>query len=112
VPYINNDNEITLSITPIVSSLVDLEEKLIGSSGNSVEIKLPIVDLREMSTTIKVLDGQLVIIGGLIDREESYQEERVPIIGRIPVVGNLFKRTNKSDQNTELVIMLIPRILS
>ena len=65
-----------------------------------------------MSTTIKVLDGQLIIIGGLIEREEDYQEERVPVIGKIPFIGNLFKRVDKSDQNSELVIMLIPRILS
>jgi len=112
VPYINSQNEITLSITPIVSNLVDLEEKLIGTSGNSVEIKLPVVDLREMSTTIKVLDGQLVIIGGLIEKDQHHQEDRVPVVGKIPILGNLFKRVDRSEEKTELVIMLIPRILS
>jgi MSHA type pilus biogenesis protein MshL len=111
VPYINAHNEVTLNITPIISNLVDLEEKLVGTGGNSVEIKLPTVDLREMSTTIKVLDGQLIVIGGLIEKEESETEDRVPIIGRLPLIGKVFNRVDRSSKNTELVIMLIPRII-
>ena len=112
VPYINSDNEVTLSITPIVTNLVALEAETIGAAGNSVEIKLPTVDLREMSTTIKVLDGQLVIIGGLIDRKELLREKKIPILGDIPIVGTAFKSVEKSYENTELIIMLIPRVIS
>jgi len=111
-PYINNEGEITLTITPIVSNLVDLEAKTIGSGGNTVEIKLPTVDLREMSTTVRVLDEQMVIIGGLIDRRERLQENKVPILGDIPILGTVFKRVDKSHEKTELVIMLIPKILN
>jgi type II secretory pathway component GspD/PulD (secretin) len=85
---------------------------VIGSADNSVEIKLPTVDLREMSTTVKVLDGQMIIIGGLIDKREKIKENKVPILGDIPIVGNAFKSIDKSIENTELVIMLIPRIVS
>lgn len=112
VPFINSDNEITLSITPIVTNLVSLDSKTIGASDNSVEIKLPTVDLREMSTTVKVLDGQIVVIGGLIDKQEILKENQVPVLGGIPVIGTLFKSHEKSYENTELVIMLIPRIVS
>jgi MSHA type pilus biogenesis protein MshL len=111
-PYINNEGEITLTITPIVSNLVDLEAKTIGTGGNTVEIKLPTVDLREMSTTVRILDGQMVIIGGLIDRKERLQEDKVPILGNIPILGAVFKRVDKSHEKTELVIMLIPKILN
>lgn len=112
VPYINSDGEISLTITPIVTNLIDLEAKTIGTGDNSVEIKLPTVDLREMSTTVKVLDGQLVIIGGLIDKKEILREDKVPVLGDIPVVGKAFTSVDKSYENTELVIMLIPRIVS
>jgi len=64
-----------------------------------------------MSTTIKVLDGQLIVIGGLIEKEESETEDRVPIIGRLPLIGKVFSRVDRSSKNTELVIMLIPRII-
>lgn len=111
VPYINGDGEITLTITPIITNLVDLEAKTVGSGVNSVEIKLPTLDLREMSTTVKVLDGQMVIIGGLIDKKEVLREQRVPILSRIPFIGKLFQRMDKSYENTELIIMLIPRII-
>jgi len=110
VPYINGDREITLTITPIITNLVDLEAKQIGSGTNSVEIKLPTVDLREMSTTVKVLNGQLVVIGGLIDRKETVNENKVPVLGNIPLIGSLFKSVDKSYENKELVIMLIPRV--
>lgn len=112
VPYINSDGEITLTITPIITNLVDLEAKTVGVSNNSVEIKLPTVDLREMSTTVKVLDGQMVIIGGLIDKKESLDEQKVPLLGDIPLIGRAFRRVERTFDNTELVIMLIPRIVS
>ena len=112
VPYINNDGEITLTITPIITNLVDLEAKTVGGTGNnSVEIKLPTVDLREMSTTVKVKDGQMVIIGGLIDKKEVLKEQRVPILSMIPIIGKAFQSLEKSYENTELIIMLIPRII-
>lgn len=112
VPYINSNNEITLTITPIVTNLVDLEAKTIGTASNSVEMKLPTVDLREMSTTVKVLDGQLIIIGGLIDKKEISKEDKIPILGNLPIIGSAFKNIYKSYENTELIIMLIPRIVS
>jgi MSHA type pilus biogenesis protein MshL len=112
VPYINSNQEITLTITPIVTNLIDLESKIIGSGSGSVEIKLPTVDLREMSTTVKVLNGQLIIIGGLIASKESVNEVKVPILGNIPFLGKLFKSVDKSYENKELVIMLIPRVES
>lgn len=108
VPFISEEGKITLTITPIVSNIVELEPKTIGT----VEVKLPTVDLREMSTTVKILNGQMVIIGGLIDRKETLKEKKIPILGDIPLLGYLFKSVNKSYENTELVIMLIPKIVS
>jgi type II secretory pathway component GspD/PulD (secretin) len=112
VPYINSNQEITLTITPIITNLIDLESKLIGSGSGSVEISLPTVDLREMSTTVKMLNGQLIVIGGLIDRKEIVNEDKVPLLGDIPLIGPLFKSVDKSYENKELVIMLIPRVES
>ncbi len=112
VPYINSEGEITLTITPVITSLIELETKTIGTGENTVEIKLPTVDLREMSTTIKILDGQLIVIGGLIDKKEIVRENKVPLLGDIPILGNAFKSVEKTYENNELVIMLIPRLIS
>ncbi|MDP3297015.1 MAG: pilus (MSHA type) biogenesis protein MshL [Thermodesulfovibrionia bacterium] len=112
VPYISEDSKITMTITPIVSNLVSLDPKEIGSGTNKVEIKLPTVDLREMSTTVKVIDGQMVIIGGLINSKENLKEKKVPVLGSIPILGYLFKSVEKTYDKTELVIMLMPKIVS
>ena len=112
VPYIDSNKEVTLTITPIVTNLVELEAETIGTGDNSVEIKLPTVDLREMSTTVKIPDGQLIIIGGLIDKKETLREKKIPILGSIPFIGHAFKSVDKSYENTELIIMLIPRVIS
>jgi MSHA type pilus biogenesis protein MshL len=111
-PHINSNGEITLSITPIISNLVELDEKTIGTGDSSVQIKLPTVDLREMNTTVKVMDGQMIIIGGLIDKKELISEDKVPLLGDIPILGSAFKSVEKSEDKTELVIMLIPRLVS
>ncbi len=111
-PYINSDGEITMSITPIITNLVSLESQTIGSGDGSVEIKLPTVDLREMSTTVKVLDNQVVIIGGLIDKQHKLNEDKIPILGNIPFIGEAFKSVDYTYENKELVIILTPRLIS
>ena len=64
-----------------------------------------------MSSTVKLLDGQMVVIGGLIDSKEKFDEDKVPVLSDIPILGNLFKRVDKSYAKTELVIMLMPKII-
>lgn len=113
VPYINEIGEISLTITPIVSDLVKLEDKKIGQSGeNQIEISLPTIDLRELSTTVKVRDGQLIIIGGLIKKDENLQKNKVPLLGDIPYLGELFTRRDKEESKTELVVILQPQLVS
>ena len=113
VPYINEIGEISLTITPIVSDLAKLEDKEIGESGgNQITISLPTIDLRELSTTVKVRDGQLIIIGGLIQKEENLQKNKIPLLGDIPYLGELFTQRDKEESKTELVIILQPQLVS
>lgn len=112
VPYIDEKGDISLTITPVISNLINISEKTYGSVGAQTIIQLPVVDLRELSTTVKVKDGEVVIIGGLIKKEESLSESKTPILGDIPIIGNLFKGHDRIQTNTELVILLQPRIIS
>lgn len=112
VPYINENGEITMSITPIVSDLVRLEEKTVGSGDFTTRISLPTTDLRELSTTVKVRDGQMVIIGGLIQNRDRLWDNEVPFISHIPIIGHLFKSREKINEKTELIIMLKPTIVT
>lgn len=115
VPYINDasDNNISMTISPIITDLVRLDSKTIGSSGsNAVELSLPTVDLRELSTTVQVRDGQMVIIGGLMQNKERLEDNNVPFLAHIPLIGYLFKNRDRSSEKTELIIMLRPVIVS
>jgi type II secretory pathway component GspD/PulD (secretin) len=113
VPYVSANGEISLTITPITSDLVQLTPRRFGGVGsNQVEIDLPTVDIRELSTTVKVRNGQLVILGGLISKRESLTDNQVPVFGDIPVFGMLFKSRNKVAQKSELVVLLQPTIVS
>lgn len=112
VPYIDDKGEISLTITPVISNLINITERIYGSAGAQTVIQLPVVDLRELSTTVKVKDGEVVIIGGLIKKEESLAENKTPLLGDIPILGNLFKSHDRTQRNTELVILIQPRIIS
>jgi MSHA type pilus biogenesis protein MshL len=111
VPFINEQGEISLTVTPIVSDLVNLLEKSIGQVGNQTTISLPTIDLKEMSTTVKVRDGQMVVIGGLISKKENIQDDKVPILGDIPWVGMLFTKKKKEESRSELVVVLQPKLV-
>ena len=114
VPYIGGEDEknISMTISPIVTDLVKLDNKVVGSTGsNSVELSLPTVDLRELSTTVRVENGQMVVIGGMIQKKEKVEENAVTLLARIPLVGFLFRNTDRSSEKTELIIMLKPVII-
>lgn len=114
MPYINESGEISLTVTPIVSDLVNLDSQQIGSTSTSsaVNIQLPTVDLRELSTTVKVRNGDIIAIGGLISKKEKVFDDQVPFLGNIPLVGYLFKSRDKQEHRTELVVIIQPILVN
>jgi MSHA type pilus biogenesis protein MshL len=112
VPFIAENGDISINITPITSNLVSLQDKSVGSAGNQATIAIPTVDLREMTTTVKMRDGQIAILGGLISKQDNKSEEKIPVIGDIPYFGKFFTRINNSSTKSELVLMLRPHIVS
>lgn len=111
IPFISEKGDISLNITPITSDLVNLQDKTFGTAGNQVTITIPTVALREMTTTVKMRDGQMVIIGGLISKKESATTDKIPIFGDIPYFGKLFTRTSSQESRSELVLLLRPHIV-
>lgn len=107
-PSISDTGEVTMTITPIISDLKNNpdEPTEFGFSGETFSIFLPKIDLKELSTIIKIRDGEMIVIGGHIDRQEGVVETKVPFLGSIPFIGNLFKSYEKIEESTELVIML------
>ncbi|HFC97222.1 MAG TPA: hypothetical protein ENJ40_02025 [Thermosulfurimonas dismutans] len=97
------DSGIILHIVPIKSDLVELRREEFGT--NTV-VTLPQVNLREMSTVIRVTPHDLVIIGGLILDKKDHETRRVWGLGRLPGLGALFTHSRRSREKVELVILL------
>lgn len=107
VPNINENGEVTLTITPIVSDLVRLDSKPFGNvDTGGYSISLPVIDLKELSTVVKVRDGEMIVLGGHIDKTEGVEDNQVPFLGDIPYLGYLFKKHEKTHESKELVILL------
>lgn len=109
VPFISENGDIVMNITPIISDLVKQEERTFGLNS----ISLPTVDLRELSTTVKVRDGEMVVIGGLISKKENMVDNKIPLLGDIPWLGTLlFTQKTKENSKRELVVILQPAIVT
>ena len=104
IPFIQADGKISLLINPIKSD-VDRESLELIDVGNT-QITLPVVNIKEISTTISLKSGDAVILGGLIDNLKINTDEGVPLLSSIPILGYLFKRQFKRSDRQELVIIL------
>lgn len=103
-----NNNEIVMNLVPVTSELEgEIEYRAVGEG----EVGLPVVNVREMSTTVRVKDGEMLVIGGLISEVTDGQENFAPVVGDIPVVKYLFGYEEKVKNKRELIILLKPRII-
>ena len=103
-PQISEDNLILLDVTPIISRLEGTAVSPLGSTA-------PIMNVEQSSTIVRLKDGEMVTIGGLIQDADSYTRRKVPILGDIPLAGNLFKGTYTAKGKNELVIFITPKII-
>lgn len=103
-PQISADGWAMINITPSVTRLIGTA---VSPKGESTA---PILDISEASTLVRVRSGEMVILGGLIQEEASDTNRRVPGLGDVPALGNLFKSTYKAGRRKELVIFLSPTI--
>jgi type II secretory pathway component GspD/PulD (secretin) len=71
---------------------------------------LPVVDTRKVTTTVRVKYGQTITIGGLTQENTRKVQNKIPILGHIPILGYLFSHTEYEKQKTDIVIFITPRI--
>lgn len=109
-PQLAEDGSIILHIHPSVS---DVTPKLLSVTAYGQPYSLPLAytEVRESDSVVKARSGQLIIIGGLMRATHSAQDYRVPVLGDIPLVGNLFRSQQKTDDHSELVILLRPIVV-
>ena len=101
-PQINEGNAVQLKIEQEVSGVKG------GTAGTAVDV---IFSKRSVTTNVMVDDGQIVVIGGLIDEDVQETESKVPLLGDIPVLGHLFRSTKSSTSKRNLMIFIKPTIL-
>ena len=104
-PQISEDGWIMLDVTPIISRLRDIATSPQGTA------TAPVLDIKQSSGVVRMKDGEMVIIGGLIQEESSETERKVPILGDIPFLGRLFTGSYTAKSKSELVIFISPKIV-
>ena len=100
-PLTGGNDEITCEIRPKVSNISEIDP-VTG---------LPVLSTREVSTSIRVKDGETIIIGGLINRQTSVSHKKIPILGDLPLIGQFFRSKDSSTTESELVVFVTPHIL-
>lgn len=103
IPHIEDDGSIILNIVPISTTIIG--EKQIKEN-NTVIGEAPILAIKESGTIVRAKSGDVVIIGGLIDKLNQELEEKVPGLGDIPILGYLFKQKKKYVSRKELIIFM------
>jgi len=101
-PWTGGNGEITTTISPEVSNIIELD-RVTG---------LPTLSSRRASTTVRVKDGETIVVGGLTQKQDYYTTRKIPILGDIPVLGQFFRSKSRSSANTDLVILITPRVLT
>jgi type IV pilus assembly protein PilQ len=71
----------------------------------------PAIDTKRIKTQVRVNNGETLVLGGIFDGDENSTVNKVPLLGDVPLFGNLFKTTTKENSKTELIIFLTPRII-
>ncbi|MBD1401418.1 pilus (MSHA type) biogenesis protein MshL [Pelobacter sp. M08fum] len=109
-PQIDAQGGIILHIHPTVSKVVD-QQKQISLFGVNQSLPLAFSTVRESDSIVRADSGQLVVIGGLMQEKTIDDRSGVPLLGRLPGIGGLFRHTRMSSSKSELVILLRPQVI-
>ncbi|MEG3846282.1 AMIN domain-containing protein [Microcoleus sp. herbarium19] len=109
IDRVDDNGFVSLRVNPIIrtpsGNPVDL-----STGGNTNTITL-LGERSLQSGLIRLRDGQTLIVSGIIRDEERITANKIPILGDLPIIGSLFRRTNKTNQRAELIVLLTPQIL-
>lgn len=107
VPYISDTDEVILNIRPTISRILRfVNDPNPALAAVNVESQIPEIQVREMESVLRLNDGQIAVIGGLMQDSSSKSTDAVPGISRVPGLGEAFKYRDDLVEKTELVIFL------
>ena len=115
------DVGIILNVTPYISTSDNTVEMILQPETSSVDptltqtispgVTAPYIDVTSANTVVVTPNGQTVVIGGLMENDQSSSSTQIPFLGDIPVLGNLFKSKSRSNDKQELLIFVTPHIV-
>jgi len=112
--YDFKDVGIVLTVTPRITSngyvTMDVTQQANDLQGYT-SFNAPIINQRQAQTTVSVKDGETIVLGGIIRNTVTSSVRKVPILGDVPLLGQLFRSTDKSKSKTELLVFLTPRVV-
>jgi type II secretory pathway component GspD/PulD (secretin) len=105
LPRIGGDGNITMDLQPVVSTLTGFT----STQGTGVSLNLPQTSVRIAQCTVNLHSGDTLALGGLIQDQDQYDIQKVPILGDIPIIGHLFRSTTHDRSRKEVVFFLTVR---
>jgi general secretion pathway protein D len=99
-PRITQNGYVTMDVTQTANDLVSY-----------TSFNAPIVNQREADTTVSVKDGETIVLGGIIQNQITKTINKIPILGDLPILGNLFRDNSTTKNKTELLVFLTPRVV-
>ncbi len=114
--FTTEDVGITLEITPRITHndhvVLKLQQEIKSRTKDTLySFAVPVISKREIDTSITVADGETIVIGGLISESENEVKSEIPVLGRLPLMGRLFRSRRTEKKKTNLLVFLTPHII-
>ena len=111
-PQVDADGWVTLHVQPSVTEVQDVARSVdVGGEVGQIDFRLAQSDVRQSDSIVRARDGEMIVIGGLIEERDEERTARVPLLGHIPLLGALFTHQRVESQEYELVILLRPHVV-
>ena len=111
-PFINDSDTVTMNVRPTISRVIDtINDPSPALADAGVVSEIPIIQMREIESVLKVNNGDTAIIGGLMQDVTNNQRSGVPVLSNIPWLGRLFSYDNDKREKSELVIFIRPVVV-
>ncbi len=110
-PQISAGDAVILNVRPTISSISELKEDPNPSIPAGIKNYVPQIRTREIESVMRVTSGEVAVLGGLMEDGVNWKTGRVPVLGQIPLIGELFNTRNNAATKSELVIFLRPIII-
>lgn len=110
-PQISDNDTVILNVRPTISSIAGMVKDPNPDIPSNVSNQVPQIRTREIESVLRVASGDIAVLGGLMEDRIDYKTGRVPLLGQMPLAGELFTSRNNSARKSELVIFLRPIVI-